>query len=99
RKGILGTRGPDCRGDPPFAGPPHVGPMSPAKLLRAFASPGAQTAPSTGKPKLAYVDCLRGYAILLVIVCHTVDYAYPNLPYPARRLGVFGWYGVQLFFM
>jgi peptidoglycan/LPS O-acetylase OafA/YrhL len=52
----------------------------------------------TGRPKLAYIDCLRGYAVLMVIVCHTT-YAFPELPYPVHRLGAFGWYGVQLFFL
>jgi peptidoglycan/LPS O-acetylase OafA/YrhL len=51
-----------------------------------------------GKPAFAYIDCLRGYAVLMVIVCHTA-YAIPQLPYPVHRLGVFGWHGVQLFFL
>lgn len=49
-------------------------------------------------PKFAYVDCLRGYAVLMVIICHTT-YAIPNLPYRAHQLGAFGWHGVQLFFL
>ena len=53
---------------------------------------------AAGKPKFAYIDCLRGYAILLVIACHTA-YAVPQLPYPVHRLAVFGWHGVQLFFL
>jgi peptidoglycan/LPS O-acetylase OafA/YrhL len=48
--------------------------------------------------RLAYIDCLRGYAVLLVITSH-LTYAYPNLPYPVHRLTVLGWYGVQLFFL
>lgn len=52
----------------------------------------------TGKPKLAYIDCLRGYAVLMVIMCHTT-YAFANLPYPVHLLGAFGWHGVQLFFL
>ena len=59
-------------------------------------SVGRQAA--AGKPKFAYVDCLRGYAVLLVIICHTT-YAIPQLPYPVHRLGAFGWHGVQLFFL
>jgi peptidoglycan/LPS O-acetylase OafA/YrhL len=51
-----------------------------------------------GVQKLAYIDCLRGYAVLLVIVCHTT-YVYPQLPSVPHALGRFGWYGVQLFFL
>ncbi len=58
--------------------------------------PPAKT--GTGKPKLLYVDCLRGYAILMVIATH-VTYAVPQLPYPVHRLTSFGWFGVQLFFL
>ena len=54
--------------------------------------------PGNSPPRLAYVDCLRGYAVLLVITAH-LTYAYPNLPYPVHRLTVLGWYGVQLFFL
>jgi peptidoglycan/LPS O-acetylase OafA/YrhL len=57
-----------------------------------------RTAGAAGKPKFAYIDCLRGYAILLVMACHTA-YAVPQLPYPVHRLAVFGWHGVQLFFL
>jgi len=46
----------------------------------------------------AYIDCIRGYAVLLVITCHLTD-AFPNLPYPVHRLTVIGWHGVQLFFI
>jgi peptidoglycan/LPS O-acetylase OafA/YrhL len=60
-------------------------------LLRAGRAPG-------GKPKFAYIDCLRGYAVLMVMICHAT-YAIPELPYPVHRLGVFGWFGVQLFFL
>ncbi len=45
-----------------------------------------------------YIDCLRGYAILLVITCH-LTYSYLDLPYPVHRLTVLGWHGVQLFFL
>jgi len=34
----------------------------------------------------------------MVIVNH-VTYAFPELPYPVHRVGAFGWYGVQLFFL
>ncbi|MES2293530.1 MAG: acyltransferase [Pseudomonadota bacterium] len=53
---------------------------------------------AAGKPKFAYVDCLRGYAVLMVIINH-VTYAIPQLPYRAHQLGAFGWHGVQLFFL
>jgi peptidoglycan/LPS O-acetylase OafA/YrhL len=48
--------------------------------------------------KSLYIDCLRGYAILLVITCH-LTYSYLDLPYPVHRLTVLGWHGVQLFFL
>lgn len=44
------------------------------------------------------IDCVRGYAVVLVILCHLV-YAYPGIPYPVHRLATFGWHGVQLFFL
>lgn len=50
------------------------------------------------KPQRQYIDCLRGYAVLLVVVSHA-NYAFPNLPYPVHRLATFGWYGVQMFFL
>ena len=56
------------------------------------------TSTATGKPKLQYIDCLRGYAVLMVMTTHTTD-AYSQLPYPVHRLGDFGWFGVQLFFL
>lgn len=50
------------------------------------------------KPHFAYIECVRGYAILLVIICHAT-YLFPNLPYPVHRVTVLGWHGVQLFFL
>src|SRR6185437_8663436 len=50
------------------------------------------------KRHFLYIDCVRGYAILMVITCH-VTYLYPQLPYPIHRLAASGWYGVQLFFL
>ena len=47
--------------------------------------------------KYRYIDCIRGYAILLVITCHMTG-AIPELPWPVKRLTEHGWYGVQLFF-
>ena len=46
----------------------------------------------------AYIDALRGCAILFVITCH-LTFSYPELPYPVHRLTVLGWHGVQLFFL
>ncbi len=48
--------------------------------------------------KYRFIDALRGYAVLLVITCHT-GYAIPGLPYPAQKLTSVGWHGVQLFFL
>jgi len=54
---------------------------------------------STGaKPHYNYIDCVRGYAVLLVMTAHYA-YLFPNLPYPVHRVVVMGWYGVQLFFL
>ena len=50
------------------------------------------------KPKYAYIDCVRGYAVLAVITDH-LAYEFPELPYPAHRLAVLGGHGVQLFFL
>jgi peptidoglycan/LPS O-acetylase OafA/YrhL len=52
----------------------------------------------TGKAKLPYIDCLRGYAVLMVIATH-VTYTVPQLPYPVHQVTSFGWFGVQLFFL
>ena len=49
-------------------------------------------------PKLAYIDALRGYAVLLVITSH-VGGMLAELPYPVKKLTNFGWSGVQLFFL
>lgn len=50
------------------------------------------------KPHHLYVDCARGYAVLMVIACH-LAYEFGDLPYPVKRLMVSGWFGVQLFFL
>jgi peptidoglycan/LPS O-acetylase OafA/YrhL len=50
------------------------------------------------KPRFFYIDCARGYAVLMVITCH-LTYQFPELPYPVHRLTVTGWYGVELFFL
>ena len=52
----------------------------------------------TSKPHLRYIDCLRGYAVLLVMTVHLTE-AIPQLPYPVERFTTLGWYGVQLFFL
>lgn len=50
------------------------------------------------KPHFLYIDCVRGYAVLLVILSH-LAYRFPQLPYPVHRVAVMGWFGVQLFFL
>ncbi len=47
---------------------------------------------------LAYIDCARGYAVLMVLASH-LTYQFANLPYPIKRLTTTGWFGVQLFFL
>jgi len=42
------------------------------------------------------IDALRGYAILLVLAAHSVP---PSLVWPARRVLLMGFFGVQLFFI
>ena len=54
--------------------------------------------PNHAPQKFAYIDALRGYAVLLVITIH-VGGSIAELPYPLRRLTDFGWHGVQLFFL
>lgn len=48
--------------------------------------------------KFAFIDALRGYAVLMVITSHTGG-MFPELPYPLKKLTNFGWNGVQLFFL
>jgi peptidoglycan/LPS O-acetylase OafA/YrhL len=48
--------------------------------------------------KYAFIDALRGYAVLMVITCHTGG-MFAGLPYPLKKLTNFGWHGVQLFFL
>jgi peptidoglycan/LPS O-acetylase OafA/YrhL len=50
------------------------------------------------KPHLLHVDCLRGYAILMVIACHTAA-EFADLPWRFKQLLASGWHGVQLFFL
>lgn len=63
---------------------------------KADAAPVARNSADT--PKFAYIDCLRGYAVLLVMITHTT-YVFAGLPYPVHKVGAYGWYGVQLFFL
>jgi peptidoglycan/LPS O-acetylase OafA/YrhL len=60
--------------------------------------PHEATVTEPRKPHFAYIECVRGYAILLVIICHAT-YLFPELPYPVHRVTVLGWHGVQLFFL
>ncbi|MDE2006759.1 MAG: acyltransferase, partial [Rhodospirillales bacterium] len=53
---------------------------------------------ATDHPRYEYIDSVRGYAVLLVMLAHYV-YLFADLPYPLHRLAVMGWYGVQLFFL
>jgi peptidoglycan/LPS O-acetylase OafA/YrhL len=53
---------------------------------------------ATAKPHLQYIDCLRGYAVLLVMTVH-LTYEIVELPDHVARFGKLGWYGVQLFFL
>ncbi len=48
--------------------------------------------------RYAYIDALRGYAILLVIAVHSSQY-FNDLPYAVRTLADQGARGVQLFFV
>jgi peptidoglycan/LPS O-acetylase OafA/YrhL len=54
--------------------------------------------PSHSTRKYAFIDALRGYAVLFVITCHTGG-MFPELPYPVKRMTNFGAHGVQLFFI
>ena len=48
--------------------------------------------------KQQYIDAVRGWAILMVVITHAGD-TFPELPYPVKKLTNFGWHGVQLFFL
>lgn len=48
--------------------------------------------------KYAFIDALRGYAVLFVITGHTGG-MFQDLPFPLKKLTNFGWNGVQLFFL
>lgn len=55
-------------------------------------------AEAAAHPRYDYIDCVRGYAVLLVMVSHWT-YMFPQLPYPLHRITATGWFGVQLFFI
>lgn len=48
--------------------------------------------------RLDVIDAIRGYAILLVIFVHCLSQL-PTLVWPAKRVFLMGFYGVQLFFI
>ena len=66
-------------------------------MTQAVAADG-QRQPDDEKPKYDYIDCVRGYAVMLVITTH-LTYLFPELPYPVQRITKLGWHGVQLFFL
>ncbi|MEO3474006.1 acyltransferase [Roseomonas sp. CAU 1739] len=55
------------------------------------------SAPPTGET-FAYIDAVRGWAIILVMTTH-VGGSFPELYWPLKKLTNFGWHGVQLFFI
>ena len=59
---------------------------------------GAKRNGSGARPLFAYIDCVRGYAVTMVVSCH-LAYAFAELPDPVHRIVALGWYGVQLFFL
>jgi len=61
-------------------------------LIRPARPPAHQTT------KFAFIDALRGYAVLLVITFHTGQ-MFPKLPHLLKVLTTFGMQGVQLFFL
>ena len=60
--------------------------------------PATGNAPGHKVIKYPYIDALRGYAVLIVILSHTGG-MFPELPYPIKKLTNMGWTGVQLFFL
>lgn len=60
--------------------------------------PAVTTQMNSTPPRQDYIDALRGIAILMVMMCHATG-AFQDLPWPFRKSTVFGWHGVQLFFV
>ncbi len=58
----------------------------------------APPAGAARQAKFAYIDAVRGWAILLVITNH-VGSRFVELAYPVKKLTNYGWFGVQLFFL
>ncbi len=56
------------------------------------------TESSTHLPKFAFIDALRGVAVILVIASHSFPVLH-SLPWGIKRLTNLGYYGVQLFFV
>lgn len=54
--------------------------------------------PAGTKQHLRFIDCARGYAVIMVIMSH-FTYEFAELPYALRRLSASGSFGVQFFFM
>lgn len=61
-------------------------------------TPADDTSAFDQQSHLQVVDALRGYAILLVIAVHSIGLN-QALAWPAKRLLLLGFYGVQLFFL
>lgn len=61
-------------------------------------TPARSRAEPGDRVKYGFIDALRGYAVLLVIMSHAAG-ACPELPWPVKRVAYFGWFGVQLFFL
>jgi peptidoglycan/LPS O-acetylase OafA/YrhL len=53
----------------------------------------------TSQNKLHYIDALRGYAIIGVLLAHTIQFSFFNLPNGLRKIIEAGAFGVQLFFV
>jgi peptidoglycan/LPS O-acetylase OafA/YrhL len=71
--------------------------MTGENLVVALVAPTVSL-PAHQPAKFAYIDALRGYAVLLVITCHAGGML-RELPYPLKQLTNSGAHGVQLFFL
>jgi peptidoglycan/LPS O-acetylase OafA/YrhL len=72
--------------------------LSNSLLISKPASDGSLSRSATVPERYAYIDAIRGYAILLVIAVHSSQY-FDNLPSVVRTLADQGSRGVQLFFV